>query len=159
VKTTTPRETLEILLVEDNPGDVDLVLEILGESEIKNRISVVNDGVEAMAFLRREGRYSSAPVPHMVLLDLNIPRKDGREVLAEVKNDPALKQIPVLVLSSSEAERDLLNAYRLHANCFITKPVDLVEFFAVVRCIEQFWLTMVKLPPRTVSAGPTPPSS
>jgi CheY-like chemotaxis protein len=133
-------------LVEDNPGDVRLTREALREGKILNELSVVEDGVEALAFLRREGRYAEAVKPDLILLDLNLPKKDGREVLQEIKGDGALKKIPVVVLTTSAAERDILKAYDLHANCYITKPVDLEQFIRVVQLIEDFWLTIVKLP-------------
>lgn len=136
----------EFLLVEDNPGDVRLTREALKESKLRNRLNIVGDGVEALAFLRREGKYASAPRPDLVLLDLNLPRKDGREVLAEIKADPALKRIPVVIITSSEAEQDVLASYDLHVNCYVSKPVDLEQFIKVVRSIETFWLTIVKLP-------------
>lgn len=136
----------EFLLVEDNPGDVRLTREALNESKLRNRLNIVGDGVEALAFLRREGKYASAPRPDLVLLDLNLPRKDGREVLAEIKADPALKRIPVVIITSSEAEQDVLASYDLHVNCYVSKPVDLEQFIKVVRSIETFWLTIVKLP-------------
>ncbi|HEU0298396.1 MAG TPA: response regulator [Longimicrobium sp.] len=138
---------IEVLLVEDNPGDVRLTREALKEGKVHNNLSVVQDGVEALAFLRREGPHAAAPRPDVVLLDLNLPRKDGREVLAEIKADPALRTIPVVILTSSEAERDIVRAYALHANCYITKPVDLDQFITVVKSIEDFWFTIVKLPP------------
>lgn len=137
---------VEILLVEDNPGDVRLTREALREAKVRNNLHVVEDGVEAMAFLRREGRYADAPCPDLILLDLNLPKKDGREVLAEIKGDPNLKRIPVVILTTSEAEQDILKAYDLYANCYITKPVDLEQFIKVVKAIEDFWLTIVKLP-------------
>ncbi len=137
---------VEILLVEDNPGDVRLTLEAFKEGKILNRLSVVGDGVEAMAFLRREGNYSNVPRPDLILLDLNMPRKDGREVLAEIKKDPELRRIPVIILTTSQAEQDILKSYDLHANCYITKPVDLDQFNTVVKNIQDFWLTVVKLP-------------
>ena len=137
---------VEILLVEDNPGDVRLTLEAFKEGKILNRLSVVGDGVEAMAFLRREGNYSNVPRPDLILLDLNMPRKDGREVLAEIKKDPELRRIPVIILTTSQAEQDILKSYDLHANCYITKPVDLDQFNTVVKNIQDFWLTIVKLP-------------
>lgn len=139
---------VEILLVEDNEGDVRLTREALNEGRIRNRLSVVNDGEQALAFLRREGSHADAPRPDLILLDLNLPRLDGREVLAAIKQDPELKQIPVVVLTSSRAEQDLLRAYDLHANCFIGKPVAFEEFIDVVRSIEDFWLTIVVLPPK-----------
>jgi chemotaxis family two-component system response regulator Rcp1 len=139
-------ELAKILLVEDNPGDVRLTREALREGKILNELSVVGDGVEALAFLRREGRYADAVRPDLILLDLNLPKKDGREVLEEIKGDGALKKIPVVILTTSAAERDILKAYDLHANCYITKPVDLEQFIRVVQLIEDFWLTIVKLP-------------
>jgi len=137
---------VEILLVEDNPGDVRLTMETLRESKIHNNLYAVEDGVEALAFLCREGKYADKPRPDLILLDLNLPKKDGREVLAEIKEDPGLKRIPVVVLTTSEAEQDILKAYDLHANCYITKPVDLDQFIKIVKSIEDFWLTIVKLP-------------
>ena len=138
---------VEILLVEDNPGDVDLTRETLLDSKLLNHMSVVNNGVEAMAYLRREGKYVDATRPDLILLDLNLPRKDGREVLAEIKVDERLRRIPVVVLTTSSAEKDILQTYDLHANCYITKPVDFAQFIRVVRAIEDFWLSVVKLPP------------
>ncbi|HUU31510.1 MAG TPA: response regulator [Phycisphaerae bacterium] len=137
----------EILLIEDNPGDVRLTQEALREGKVANRVSVVSDGVEAMAFLRREGPYADAPRPDLILLDLSLPKKDGREVLAEIKADENLKRIPVVVLTTSQAEEDVLKTYNLHANSYITKPVDLRQFLGVVKFIEDFWLAVVKLPP------------
>ena len=137
---------IEILLVEDNAGDVRLTQEALREGKVKNNLSVARDGVEALEFLRREGPHANAPRPDLVLLDLNLPRKDGRQVLAEIKNDDALKTIPVVVLTTSSAEADILRSYSLHANCYITKPVDLDQFVQVVKSIDDFWLTIVKLP-------------
>ena len=137
----------EILLVEDSPGDVRLTKEALDEASVRNTLHVVHDGVEAMAFLRCEGIYADASEPDLILLDLNLPRKTGREVLAEIKQDPALMRIPVVVLTTSAAERDILEAYGLHANCYITKPFDLDQFIQIVKSIEDFWLTIVKLPP------------
>jgi chemotaxis family two-component system response regulator Rcp1 len=135
---------LHILLVEDNPGDADLVAEAVGEFPCD--VSVATDGADALEYLRNEGRHADARRPDLVLLDLNLPKLGGREVLARVKEDPDLKHIPVVVLSSSHAERDLLDAYRLHANCFVTKPVDLNEFLASVGAVARFWLSVVKLP-------------
>ena len=143
----TSGRPVEILLVEDNPGDVDLTRETLQDSKLLNHMSVVNNGVEAMAYLRRAGKYVDATRPDLILLDLNLPKKDGREVLAEIKVDERLKRIPVVVLTSSSAEQDILETYDLHANCYITKPVNLDQFSAVVRAIEEFWFTIVKLPP------------
>jgi len=140
-------EAIEVLLVEDNPGDVRLTREALKEGKVRNNLSVAPDGVEALAFLRRQGKYADAPRPDVILLDLNLPKKDGREVLEEVKADPALRSIPVVILTSSDAERDIVRAYSLHANCYITKPVDLDQFITVVKSIEDFWFTIVKLPP------------
>jgi chemotaxis family two-component system response regulator Rcp1 len=141
------RRPAEILLVEDNPGDVDLTRETLLDSKLLNHMSVVNNGVEAMAYLRREGKYVDATRPDLILLDLNLPKKDGREVLAEIKVDERLRRIPVVVLTTSSAEKDILQTYDLHANCYITKPVNLDQFSAVVRAIEDFWFTIVRLPP------------
>ncbi|HEY5548326.1 MAG TPA: response regulator [Coriobacteriia bacterium] len=137
---------IQILLVEDNPGDVRLTREVLKEGPISSTLNVVEDGVEALAFLRHEGTYADAGPQGLVLLDLNLPKKDGREVLAEMKADPALRRVPVIVLTSSSAGLDILSAYDLHANCYITKPVDLNQFVKVVRSIEEFWLSIVKLP-------------
>jgi len=137
---------VEFLLAEDNPGDVRLTQEALRESKIRNNLNVVTDGMEAMAFLRRQGKYVNAPTPDVVLLDLNLPKKDGREVLAEIKSDPVLKRIPVVIITSSEAEKDILRTYDLHANCYVGKPVDLDQFIKVIQAIENFWLTIVKLP-------------
>ena len=139
---------VEILLVEDNPGDVRLTRETLKDSKLLNHISAVNDGVEAMAFLRREGQYLKATRPDLILLDLNLPKKDGREVLAEIKTDEQLRRIPVVVLTTSSAEQDILKTYDLHANCYITKPVNLDQFSAVVKALEEFWFTIVRLPPK-----------
>jgi CheY-like chemotaxis protein len=135
-------------MVEDNPGDVRLTIEALKEAKVRNNLHTVGDGVEAMAFLRREGRYAEAPRPDLVLLDLNLPKKTGREVLAEIKDDPDLRRIPVVILTVSQAEQDIVKSYNLHANCYITKPVDLDRFLEVVQSIENFWLTVVMLPPR-----------
>jgi chemotaxis family two-component system response regulator Rcp1 len=138
---------IEVLLVEDNPGDVRLTREALKDGKVSNNLSVTPDGVEALRFLRREGAYADAPRPDVVLLDLNLPKKDGRQVLREIKEDPSLRMIPVVILTSSEAERDIAGAYALQANCYITKPVDLDQFITVVRSIEDFWFSIVKLPP------------
>jgi len=137
---------IEILLVEDNPGDVRLTMEVFKEAKIHNNLHVAVDGIEAMTFLHREGKYSKASRPDLILLDLNLPKKDGREVLAEIKNDPLLRSIPVVVLTTSKAEEDILKSYDLHVNCYITKPVDLDQFIEIVKGIEDFWLTIVKLP-------------
>ncbi len=138
---------VDILLVEDNPGDARLTREAISHSSIQSTIHDVRDGEQALAFLRREGAYASAPTPGLVLLDLNLPRRDGREVLEDMKKDPALQHIPVVVLTSSEAEEDILRSYRLHANCFVTKPVDLEDLSRVLDGIGQFWFKLVKLPP------------
>ncbi len=137
---------IELLLVEDSEPDVRLTMEALHETKVKNRVSVVEDGVEAMAFLQRTGRYADAPRPDLILLDLNMPRKDGRQVLKEIKTDESLKRIPVVVLTTSRNEADVQRAYDLHANCYISKPMDFNRFTEVVRSIEDFWLTVVKLP-------------
>jgi two-component system, chemotaxis family, response regulator Rcp1 len=139
-------EAIEILLVEDNAGDARLAMEALREAKVHNRLSWVTDGVEALAFLRREGQYAGAARPDLILLDLNLPRKDGREVLAVIKADDKLRRIPVVILTTSQAEEDILKAYHLNANCYISKPVDLDQFMKVIRTIKEFWLTIVKLP-------------
>jgi chemotaxis family two-component system response regulator Rcp1 len=139
---------VEILLVEDNPGDVRLTQEAFKEGKILNRLSVVNDGVEALAFLRREGLYADAPRPDLILLDLNLPKKDGRDVLAEIKDEESLKQIPVVVLTTSNAEKDIVETHDLRARCYITKPVDFAQFVAAVELIEDFWFSIVKLSKR-----------
>lgn len=138
---------IEILLVEDNPGDARLAAEAFKEGGIPTHLHVASDGIEAMAFLRRLGRHEFAPRPDMILLDLNLPRKDGREVLAEIKEDPALRRIPVIVLTTSQAESDITRAYDLHANCYIVKPVDFDRFIDVVKGIEDFWCSLVKMSP------------
>ena len=138
---------VEILLVEDNPGDVRLTREALREGKVRNNLYVVSDGVEALEFLRRQGQHIDAARPDLILLDLNLPRKDGREVLQDIKSDPALRHIPVVVLTSSQADQDIIRAYDLHANCYVTKPVDFEQFIHVVRTIENFWFSIVKLPP------------
>ena len=137
---------VEILMVEDNPGDVRLTQEALKEGKLWNRLTVVCDGVEAVDYLHRRGRHENARLPDLILLDLNLPKKDGREVLADIKCDEQLKLIPVVVLTTSKAEEDIFRSYKLHANCYITKPVDFRQFGAVVRSIEDFWFTVVKLP-------------
>lgn len=139
---------VEILLVEDSPGDVRLTKEALREGKVRNHLHVATDGVEALAYLRREGKYAAVPRPDVILLDLNLPKKDGREVLAEIKEDDDLCRIPVVILTTSQDEHDVLSAYELHANCYITKPVDLDQFNAVIQSIESFWLTIVTLPER-----------
>jgi chemotaxis family two-component system response regulator Rcp1 len=137
---------IEILLVEDNPGDARLTAEALKEAKVRNKLNHLDDGVEALAFLRRQGKYAGARRPDLILLDLNLPRKDGREVLAEIKADDRLKRIPVVILTTSQAEEDILRAYNLNANCYVSKPVDLDQFLTAVRTIKDFWLTIVKLP-------------
>jgi CheY-like chemotaxis protein len=139
-------EAVEILLVEDNPGDVRLTQEVLRDGKVRNNMSVVMDGVDAISFLQQTGEYAGAPRPDIILLDLNLPKKDGREVLAEIKADSNLKHIPVVVLTTSSAEQDIFRSYDLHANCYVTKPVDLDQFIKVMKMIEDFWLTIVKLP-------------
>ncbi|MFI5331296.1 MAG: response regulator [Desulfobaccales bacterium] len=137
-----------ILMVEDNPGDVRLTVEALKEGKVRNILHTVEDGQEAMKFLRRQETYAKAPRPDLILLDLNLPKMNGREVLAEIKEDPSLRRIPVVILTVSKAEQDIVKTYDLHANCYINKPVDLEQFLTVVQSIENFWLTVVKLPPR-----------
>ncbi len=139
-------EPIEILLVEDNPGDARLAAEAIKENKVRNNLHQVRDGVEAMRFLRREAPYAGVPVPGLILLDLNLPRKDGREVLAEIKGDPELRLVPVVVLTTSAAERDLLRSYNLHANAYVVKPIDLEQFIEIVHAIESFWFSIVKLP-------------
>jgi len=139
-------EPIEILLVEDSPDDAALTVDALRDGRVYNRVNVVEDGVEAMAYLRRLGRYADAVRPDLILLDLNLPRKNGREVLAEIKTDPDLRRIPVVVMTSSDDEKDILAAYNLYVNCYITKPVDLDQFIGVVKTIEHFWFSIVKLP-------------
>lgn len=138
---------IEILLVEDNPADVRLTIEALREGKVRNTLHVAQDGVEAIEFLQRRGPHGEAPRPDLILLDLNLPKKDGREVLAQIKADPALRSIPVVVLTTSAADADIVKSYDLHANCYITKPVDLDQFVQVVKSIDDFWLTIVRLPP------------
>lgn len=140
---------IEILLVEDNPGDVRLTQEALKEGKVLNHLSVVRDGVEAMFFLNRKEKYKDAPRPDLIWLDLNLPKKNGREVLEEIKGNPDFMRIPVVILTISKDEQDILKSYDLHANCYINKPVDLSQFINVVRSIEDFWLTIVKLPPNS----------
>ena len=146
MSTLPPALPIQILLVEDSPGDVRLTQEVLRNARIANDLHVVGDGEEAMAFLRREGEHAGKPRPDLVLLDLNLPRKDGREVLGEISADPDLRTLPVIVLTTSEAERDILRSYELSANAYITKPIDLGELIAVVRSIETFWLSIVRVP-------------
>jgi two-component system, chemotaxis family, response regulator Rcp1 len=137
---------IEILLIEDNPGDVRLTQECFKKSKVSNQLNIAEDGVEALAILHREGKYATAPFPDLILLDLNLPRKDGRELLAEIKSDKALRRIPVVILTSSDAEADIYKSYDLHANCFITKPIIFEDFIKVITAIEDFWLSLVRLP-------------
>lgn len=143
---TYDERAINILLIEDNPGDARLTLEAFRDAKVPNDVQVVVDGVEAMAFLHREDKYANAPRPDLILLDLNLPRKDGRQVLDEIKHDESLRRIPVAILTTSRADNDILASYNLHANCYVTKPVDFDEFIRVVRGIEEFWLSIVKLP-------------
>ena len=143
----TNAAAIEVLLVEDSPGDVRLTREAFKDAKVLINLNVASDGVEAMAFLGREGKHADAPRPDLILLDLNLPKKDGREVLAELKESPALKSIPVVILTTSASEGDIHGSYQLHANCYITKPVDLNGFLNVVKSIDNFWLSVVKLPP------------
>ena len=143
----SPSPPIEILLVEDNPGDMRLTKEALKEGKVYSNLHWAKDGVEALEFLRQEGKFAGAPRPDIILLDLNLPRKDGREVLSVIKNDERLRNIPVVVLTTSKAEEDVLKSYALHANCYVTKPVDLEKFIVVVQSIDKFWLTVVTLPP------------
>ncbi len=140
-------QAVEILLVEDNPGDVRLTFEALKESKILNNLNVVSDGIEALDYLFKKGKYKDQPHPDLILLDLNLPKKDGREVLAEIKEEKDLRRIPVVVLTNSEAEEDILKTYGLHANCYITKPVGIEQFIKVVKSVGDFWFSIVKLPP------------
>lgn len=145
-------QPIEILLVEDNPGDVRLTREALKGSKVYNNLQVISDGEEAIKYLKREGQYSSAPRPDLVLLDLNLPGRDGREILSEIKTSPELNTIPVVILTTSSAEQDIQKTYSLHANCYITKPLELEGFTEVVRSVEGFWLSIVKLPSRAAHA-------
>jgi chemotaxis family two-component system response regulator Rcp1 len=138
---------VEILLVEDNPGDVRLTREVFKEGKVLNRLHAVTDGVEALEFLQKKGKHADAVRPDIILLDLNLPRKDGRELLEDIKSDPNLRSIPVVILTTSKAEEDIIKTYNLHANCYITKPVDLDQFIKVIKSVEEFWFTIVKLPP------------
>jgi chemotaxis family two-component system response regulator Rcp1 len=144
--TNSHTRPIEILLVEDNPGDVRLTIEAFKEGKVRNNLNVARDGVEALSMLRREGSFAGLARPDLILLDLNLPRKDGRELLADIKADDTLKRIPVVILTTSHAEEDVLQTYDLHANCYITKPVDFEQFISVVQSIDDFWLTVVKLP-------------
>jgi len=137
---------VEILLIEDNPGDARLTQEALNDGKVKNNLHIVYDGVEATDFLFKRNKYKDAPRPDLIILDLNLPKKNGQEVLAEIKVDENLKSIPVVIFTTSKAEEDILKSYKLHANCFLTKPIDLIEFFEMIKSIEDFWLTLVKLP-------------
>ena len=147
----TDAEPIEVLLVEDSPGDVRLTREAFKDAKVHINLHVAPDGTDAMAFLRQEGKHANVPRPDMILLDLNLPKKDGREVLAEIKEDPTLRTIPVVVLTTSSSEADVLRSYQLHANCYITKPVGLEGFLTVVKSIDSFWLSVVRLP-REISA-------
>ncbi len=140
-------KVVEILLIEDNPGDVRLTIEALKESKIINNLEVVDDGIEAMSYLKKEGIYKDKPRPDLIILDLNLPKKDGREVLGEIKSDHVLKQIPIVILTTSEAEEDIIKSYELHANCYITKPVNMEQFIKVVKSVGEFWFSIVILPP------------
>jgi CheY-like chemotaxis protein len=144
--THTIVKEIEILLVEDNPGDVRLTREALKEGRVLNNLHVAGDGVVALEYLRREGKFANAPTPDLIFLDLNLPRMDGRELLSVIKTDPDLRRIPVVILTTSKAEEDILKTYNLHANCYITKPVDLDQFVTVIKSVEDFWFTIVKLP-------------
>jgi CheY-like chemotaxis protein len=142
----TTGRPIEILLIEDNPADVRMTVELLKETKVRNTLTVAGDGIEALDLLHRTGKYTHAVRPDLILLDLNLPKKDGKQVLAEIKADPVLRRIPVVVLTSSKAEEDIVKSYNLYANCYVTKPVDLEQFVKVVKSIEEFWLTIVKLP-------------
>jgi CheY-like chemotaxis protein len=146
MSTPNRSEPIEILLVEDSPDDAEMTMDALRDGRLRNRITHVEDGMEAMAFLRREGKYASAPRPDLILLDLHMPRMNGREVLAEVKEDPELRRIPVVMMTQSKDEQDILAAYNLHVNCYVTKPVDMDQFIGAVRSIEHFWFSIVRLP-------------
>lgn len=141
-------ESVDILIVEDNPGDARLIREVLNDNKVYSSLFIVNDGVEAMNFLNNKGKFKSVPRPDLIILDLNLPKKDGREVLAEIKADEDLKYIPVVIMTISQAEEDILKTYKLHANCYVTKPIDLTEFIKVIKSIEDFWFSIVKLPPK-----------
>lgn len=139
---------IDILIVEDNKGDARLIREIFNESKLYNSLYFVSDGVEAMDFLRKIGKYANMPLPDLIILDLNLPKKDGREVLMEIKQDENLKHIPIVIMTISQADEDIIKSYNLHANCYVTKPIDLTQFMKVVKSIENFWFTIVKLPPK-----------
>jgi chemotaxis family two-component system response regulator Rcp1 len=147
----TDRAAFEILLVEDSPGDVRLTREALMDAKVYVNLHVASDGIEAMDFLNREAKYAAVPRPDLILLDLNLPKKDGRQVLEEIKESPSFKSIPVVVLTTSASDEDVLRSYQLHANCYISKPVDLEGFLKVIASIDNFWLSVVKLPPESVS--------
>ena len=148
MNSTSGGRPIQILLAEDNPDDIELTVEALKDSRVRNRLIVVKDGEEAISYLQGKGKYQHALRPDLILLDLNMPKKNGRDVLREIKNDPRLKRIPVVILTTSQAEEDIAHTYDLHANCYITKPVDFNQFLKVVKSIEDFWLTVVKLPPQ-----------
>ncbi len=148
MRTIIAAKPIEILLVEDSRGDIGLIEEVFEEAKIRNNLHIAEDGEEAILFLNKEGQFLDAPRPDIILLDLNLPKKDGREVLQEVKEDDNLKNIPIVVLTTSKAEEDVLKSYNLHANAYITKPVDFDQFIKVIKCIEDFWLQVVKLPPK-----------
>lgn len=148
MSTAVLTKPIEILLVEDNPADIRLAKEALKDGRVMNNLSVATDGLEALNFLRQTGRYSDSPVPDLILLDLNLPKKSGLEVLQAIKADHSLKRIPVVILTTSKAEEDIVKSYNLSANCFITKPIDLKQFLEVIKTIEEFWLTIVSLPPK-----------
>jgi two-component system, chemotaxis family, response regulator Rcp1 len=141
-------DSIDILIVEDNPGDARLIKEVLNDNKIYSSLNIVNDGVEAMNFLNNQGKYAGAPKPDLIILDLNLPKKDGREVLAEIKSNRDLLHIPIVIMTISQAEEDILKTYKLQANCYITKPIDLNEFIKVIKSIEDFWFSVVKLPPK-----------
>jgi two-component system, chemotaxis family, response regulator Rcp1 len=145
---TTLLNSIDILIVEDNKGDARLIEEVFNQNKVFNSLNFVNDGVEAMDFLYARGKYKKMPKPDLIILDLNLPRKDGREVLAEIKADDNLKSIPVVIMTISQAEEDILRSYNLHANCYVTKPLDLKQFIKVVKSIENYWFSVVKLPPK-----------
>lgn len=146
---------IDILVVEDNAGDARLIREVLNDNKLYSTLYMVKDGVEALEFLHNKGKYKTAPKPDLIILDLNLPRKDGREVLAEIKSDENLKHIPIVIMTISQAEEDILKSYNLHANCFITKPIDLNQFIKVVKSIEDFWFSIVKLPPKNTTMSQT----
>ena len=147
----SPSELVNILLVEDNPGDIRLTTEALRQNKLANRLYIVKDGVEALEFLFRRGQYTEAPIPDIILLDLNLPKKSGKQVLAEIKQDPELRMVPVVILTTSDSDRDILESYQLQVNCYITKPLNFAKFTEVVRAVEQFWFRIVKLPKPTGS--------